>query len=178
MSHQPPSSDTNFSNHLIRALGEDDRARLISHLEPIDLPFEMGLETAEQEITHAYFPESGIASTVNPKDDDDPNEIEVGMIGREGCTGLPLILGNHTAINTIYMQGEGRGHRIRAETFRDLMDASRSMHNLLLRWVQVFLCQVTETAISNGPLHHRGSIGALAFDGARPYRLGGAPADP
>ena len=36
--------------------------------------------------------------------------IEVGLIGREGMTGLPVVLGNDRNSNEVFMQAAGHGH--------------------------------------------------------------------
>src|SRR5205823_6090990 len=65
-------------------------------------------------------------------------------------TGLPLILDNHLSTHSVYMQVGGSGHRIAAQPFRDAMAMSRTLHGLLLRFVQVFMIQLTQTAVANG----------------------------
>jgi hypothetical protein len=58
------SSFTPF-NKLLRAISNEDRERLRPDLEPIDLERDKDLEEPHEPILHAYFPESGIASSVS-----------------------------------------------------------------------------------------------------------------
>jgi CRP-like cAMP-binding protein len=48
------------------------------------------------------------------------------------------------------MQVAGNGHRIASDAFRDAMDRSRTLHGLFLKFVQVFMIQLTQTAVANG----------------------------
>ena len=64
---------------------------LSPHLEDVGLPVRKNLERASKRINTIYFPESGFASVVANGASKRP--IEVGIIGREGMTGLAVILG-------------------------------------------------------------------------------------
>ncbi|MES2483750.1 MAG: aldehyde dehydrogenase family protein, partial [Pseudomonadota bacterium] len=46
--------------------------------------------------------------------DNEDHRIEVGVIGYEGVTGVPLIMGDSRAQHSTYMQIPGSGHRIGA----------------------------------------------------------------
>ena len=58
-------------------------------------------------IDAAYFPESGFASVVAVQSS--KTEVEVGLIGREGMTGLAIVLGNHRSPHATYIQSAGTG---------------------------------------------------------------------
>jgi CRP-like cAMP-binding protein len=138
------------SNKLLRALSEEDRELLRPDLEALELARDQDLEKPHEPIREVYFLESGIASTVGGDHGGNDRPIEVGLIGREGVTGLPLILGDHLATHSIYMQVVGEGHRIAAQPFREALATSPTLHGLLLRFVQIFMIQLTQTAIANG----------------------------
>ena len=61
------------------------------HLTAVDLPLRKPLEVGRRLIEHVYFLESGIASVV--ANGDNKRSIEVGLIGREGMTGLAVVMG-------------------------------------------------------------------------------------
>ena len=143
------SSPFTLSNKLLRALSDEDRELLRQDLEALELPRDEDLEKPHEPIRDVYFLENGIASTVGGNHGGNDKPIEVGLIGREGVTGLPLILGNHLSTHSIYMQVAGEGHRIAAQPFREALANSRTLHGLLLRFVQVFMIQLTQTAIAN-----------------------------
>ena len=76
--------------------------------------------------------------------------IEVGIIGREGMTGLPVVLGNDRNSNEIFMQAAGHGQCMRAPSLREAIEKSATLHRSLLRYVHAFLEQATRTAVANG----------------------------
>ena len=82
----------NSSNKLLASLSTNDFDLLKPHLEPVTLGIRKNLEKPNQRISAAYFPESGFASVVAVQRG---KQVEVGLIGREGMTGLPIVLGNH-----------------------------------------------------------------------------------
>jgi hypothetical protein len=51
------------------------------------------MERPDRRVDAVYFPEAGFASVVAVQADD--TKVEVGLIGREGMSGLTIVLGNH-----------------------------------------------------------------------------------
>jgi CRP-like cAMP-binding protein len=135
------------SNHILSRLSRDDFALLEPHLEAVDLPVRKRLEAPRRRIDQVYFMESGFASVVaNGKG----ASIEIGIIGREGMTGLPLLLGHDRAQHETFMQLAGTGLRISAANLRRADEASITLHRSMLRYVHAFLQQTTTTALANG----------------------------
>ena len=85
---------------------------LAPHLEAVTLGLRKMLEKPNKRIEDVYFPETGFASVVAIQRGG--KEVEVGLIGREGMTGLPIVLGNHRSPHATYMQASGKGHSIPA----------------------------------------------------------------
>src|SRR5205085_12444643 len=81
-------------NRILSSLSGDDLELLQPHLEPVDLPLRKVLEQANKPIKAVYFPESGFASVVV----NTGKPIEVGLIGREGMTGLAVVFGVRQAV--------------------------------------------------------------------------------
>jgi CRP-like cAMP-binding protein len=118
------------------------------HLTLVDLPVSTQLETANARIDLVYFLERGFASVV--ADGPGKRSIEVGIIGREGMTGLALVLGNDRSTHETYMQAAGSAQRISAARLRKAMDQSARLHRSLLRCAHAFLIQTAQTAVANG----------------------------
>lgn len=137
-----------FGNRLLSRLSRADFSLLEPDLEPTDLPLFKQLETGNSRIASVYFIDRGFASVVAKG----PGKrgIEVGIIGREGMTGLPVVLGDDRARHETYIQAAGAGHCIRTAKLRQAIDQSVSLHQLLLHCVNAFLAQTTETALANG----------------------------
>ena len=134
-------------NMLLASLSAADSKRLQPHLAPVTLALRHVLEQPNRRIEHAYFMEAGMASVVAVQARE--TKVEVGLIGREGMSGLPIVLGNHRSPHSTYMQAAGQGQRISAGELRKALDASASLHASLLKFVQAFMMQTSHTAISN-----------------------------
>lgn len=96
-------------NYVLSSLSQSDYGLLEEYLEPVDLPVRKVLERRGRKISAIYFPESGFASVVA----NGITPIEVGIIGREGMTGLAVILGDDSNANDVFMQVAGQGHCMR-----------------------------------------------------------------
>src|SRR5947208_2806927 len=136
------------SNRILSCLPRHDLALLEPHLEPIDLPLRKSLETRRKRIDHVYFVESGFASVV--ANGTSKPGIEVGIIGREGMTGLAIVLGIDRAQHATYIQVAGKGLRISATRLREADARSITLHRAMLRFAHSFLAQTTTTALANG----------------------------
>ena len=77
-------------NRVLSRLSRADAALLKPHLGPVDLPLLMPLEVANSRIDTIYFIDHGFASVV--ADGPGKRDLEVGLIGREGMTGLAVVL--------------------------------------------------------------------------------------
>jgi CRP-like cAMP-binding protein len=134
-------------NRLLSSLSKADLGLLLPDLEAVSLDLRKVLERPNKRIDDVYFPDAGFASVVavQPKQ----TKVEVGLIGREGMTGLPVVLGNHKTPHETYIQAAGHGQRLNATKLRKAMAASSSLQSLLLKFVQAFMVQTAQTAISN-----------------------------
>ena len=137
-----------YENFILRNLSARDLEALVKYLDPIDLPRGFQLANYGEPISYVCFPEIGVSSTVAKTPQD--REIELGIIGREGVIGVPVLLGNFSSPHATYMQLPGHGHRIASDRFPAAMEESRSLKAILLRFVHSFLIQVGGTAVANG----------------------------
>jgi CRP-like cAMP-binding protein len=115
---------------------------------PLPLSIRLVLEPANKPIKHNYFIASGLASVIAIGKNG--HRLEVGIIGRDGMTGLPVVLGNDRSPNETFIQVAGTGSRIAADDLRQAMRKSASLTRLLLNFVNAFLIQTSHTALSNG----------------------------
>ena len=84
----------------------------------------MGTRLVEPDtpIEHVYFLEQGIASVVAITSQG--RRIEAGIVGREGLTGIPVLLGADRTPHECFIQTSGEGLRIGADDLRRAMAAS------------------------------------------------------
>ena len=138
---------TTSLNHILSRLSGADLRLLERHLEPVDLPVRRQLEERNKRVEHVYFPESGFASVVA----NGVRNIEVGIIGREGMSGLSVVMGSDAnPVNETYIQIAGQGQRMAATALRDAIGASVSLHQVMLRYAHTFMVQTSQTALANG----------------------------
>ena len=136
------------NNILLQTLAADDFERLAPHLECVPLEQDQMLAPAGQPIEHVYFPDGGIASIVVIGFND--GRTEVGIFGRDGMSGLPVLLGADSSPQEVFMQVNGTtALRIRTAAFLAAVHDSRTMQALFLRYVQTLLIQSSQSTVAN-----------------------------
>ncbi|MBC8012812.1 MAG: Crp/Fnr family transcriptional regulator [Methyloceanibacter sp.] len=146
MLHSPKQSV--IKNHLLARLKPEDAQLIESNLKHVELARRQPIEQPNKPIKYVYFPESGMVSIVT--NGARKKQLEVGIIGREGVTGLTVILGNDRSPHSTYVQMPGDGYRITADDLRCAIAKSPTLHGALLNYVQAFMTQTAHTAASNG----------------------------
>ena len=135
-------------NVLLRALPPDDLGRLRPHLDPVPLPRGEAVIRPGEPFEHAWFPEGGLGSIVSEADGE--QRLEVGMFGREGMSPAALVLGSDRTPLRTEVQVEGTWLRVEADVLRRATERSPASHGVLVRYAQVFLLTVSQTALANG----------------------------
>ena len=135
------------SNRILSRLSRADFRLLEPHLEPVDLPVRKMLHPRKKRIEHVYFPESGIVSVVANGE----TELEIGIIGREGMTGMAVVFDSNGRVpHDTYVQVAGSGRRLSEGRLQEAMEASTSLLKTLLRSAHDFMTQTADTALANG----------------------------
>ena len=141
-------SRAGLRNHLFAKMRPEDWELIAPNLEQIALKERQVVEVPGKPITHVYFIEIGVVSVVAVNADD--HRIEVGVIGNEGMTGVPLVMGDNRAQHSAYMQIAGNGYRMPAAAFTEALRKSDSLTALMLKSAQAFMIQTAHTALANG----------------------------
>jgi CRP-like cAMP-binding protein len=102
-------------------------------------------------IEAVYFPETGYASMLATMEDGDA--AEVGLVGREGFVGLPVLLGADFDDVEAMVQNPGTALRMGTAAFREALERIPALRTLLLRYALVHHGQVARTAACNGRHH-------------------------
>lgn len=135
-------------NQLLSALPPEDYAALQPVLEPVTLRRKDVLVQPGKPIPHVHFIESGVASVVVGTPDG--KRIEVGIVGREGFTGTPLLFDVDTIPHETFIQIEGEALRMSRAAFRDMVEARPVFRKVLMRYGHVYQLHAAQTALSNG----------------------------
>jgi CRP-like cAMP-binding protein len=143
----PQTLNSQPQNRLLQALSADDFGLLQPHLTPVSLPVRHMMQAPDRPIEAIVFPESGMGSILAGSDS---QQIEVGIFGREGMSGVPVLLGSDRSSEEAFVQIAGHGLRMPAEALRQAMRESMSLQQLLLRYAQSMMTQTSHTAFANG----------------------------
>ena len=136
-----------LSNQLLNFLSAKDRNLLTPNLKRIPLVLRQSLENANQAIENIYFPEDGVASVVG--DSKSLGEIEIGIVGKEGMTGLMVVMGNDRSPYNTFVQVAGSDFMLFAGNLHSAMKKSSTLRDFLLHYAQVFMIQTSQTALAN-----------------------------
>jgi CRP-like cAMP-binding protein len=137
-----------IKNHVLAGLPGEDYARLLPDLEFVQLPPGEKLYKSGDAIEHVYFPGDGLVSLVTHMNDG--TTVEVGIIGRDGMVGIPVLLGNDIAFEEAVVQIEGSGMRMRSAALKESLKGSHSpLLTQLLLYTRALMKQVGRTAACN-----------------------------
>jgi CRP-like cAMP-binding protein len=135
-------------NILLRSLEPHDYELLEPHLERIKLDVGNVIANANEEIDKVCFPEGGVVSFSDLLAGGAP--IGIGIIGLEGVTGWPVLLGCATSPHEATVAvGGGTALCIPNAALLETCGRSPSLNSLLLRFVQSFTIQLGRTIVSN-----------------------------
>src|SRR3954449_4296504 len=104
-------------NYLLSTLPPDDFARLVDALQPVTLALRQVLHEADERIGTVYFLEAGTASMTVTLGDGEG--LEVGLVGRDGLVGLPVVLGTDIADTEATVQVPGTALCLRASALQE-----------------------------------------------------------
>lgn len=143
----PPYSKKNY---LIAALPDEVQKRLLPSLELVNLPLGKVLYESGDTLHHVYFPTDCIISLLYVMKDGASAEISV--VGNEGILGTALFLGGGSTSSRAIVQSAGHAYRMGEKTFKAEFGRHTEMFILLLRYTQVLITQIAQTAVCNR--HH------------------------
>lgn len=136
-----------IGNSLLAAVPRKVYARLLAGLEPVTLNFGEVLYEPGQAIRHVYFPDASLVSLLTLADGH--LALEVGLIGREGMVGIPLVLGHHVSAVRALVQGSGTALRMASATFIKELRLSLPLQRELYSYVHTLMAQISQTAACN-----------------------------
>jgi CRP-like cAMP-binding protein len=136
-----------YKNRILASLSRAEISRLAPHLSPVTLPAGKTLLNPGEEITHAYFLETGLASVVVAMSNG--STVESGITGNEGVIGIPVLLGTKSMPTRTFMQIPGEGFRIKAQRLSDEYERPGTLRKHINWYFQAHLVQTAQTAACN-----------------------------
>lgn len=146
-SHVDKTHDTRFSNHILSALPRAEYEDLLPALRRVRLSRGTVLHEAGGIIQDCFFPTSGTVSLLGTTLEGD--DVEVGLVGKEGMAGVHAILNARTVPYRVMAQADAEGLLIKAHALQERAGRGGALHALLLRYTHALLCQVSQSVICN-----------------------------
>ncbi len=134
-------------NSLLGALPRKEQRRLLAGLEEVSLTFGDVLYEPGDTIHHVYFPVNSLVSLLVLADGH--LALEVGLIGRDGMVGIPLILGHERSPVRALVQGSGSALRMTAAHLLREFRLSAPLRRELYRYTHALMAQISQTAACN-----------------------------
>jgi len=110
----------------------------------MDLKIGDVLQEPGEQIRYVYFPVAGMISLLVPVQGH--SNLEVGLVGAEGCLGIPVVLGVPSSPLQGLVQGAGAALRISSRRFRRELKSSPVLRHTMNRYACVLMAQLAESA--------------------------------
>jgi len=142
-----PDSNESVENRLLAALPAEDYERLRPNLR--EVAFSLGEVVYEfgGELDYVFFPTNSIVSLLYTMENGD--SAEMGLTGNEGVVGIALFMGGGTMPNRAVVQSAGGALRMKAKILKDEFARGGRFQQLLLRYTQALITQISQTAVCN-----------------------------
>jgi CRP-like cAMP-binding protein len=146
---KPPPTDARgnpIHNEILSGLS-NGCGELLAKLEYVRLKVHSVLFEPGDALKSVYFGNSGMISilTVFP----DGKSVEVGLVGKEGFVGLPLLVGFQTASTRAVSQLDATAFRVNGEALMALLPRCPELEQRLQQYSQISTMQVTQIAACN-----------------------------
>ncbi|RZW00176.1 MAG: Crp/Fnr family transcriptional regulator [Rhodobacteraceae bacterium] len=134
-------------NQILASIAPPLRETVLEHCQSAMLVAETPLAEAGETVDTVYFPESSVISIVSTYHDG--ATIEVANVGREGCTGVGLVLGNSQALISSVVQVSGQSLTMSSKTFSHLKRTIPEFEVAINASVQGLIYQVMVSGACN-----------------------------
>jgi CRP-like cAMP-binding protein len=147
---RPINSDQDgneIHNEILLGLPQKERSVVFSKLEFVRLTQFQLLQESGTAIRAVFFTDQGMLSTVTVFSDG--NSVEVGLVGKEGFVGLPVVVGFSSTPVRVTVQIPGSAFRMNAETLTGILKDCPQLTSSLHRYAQIIAMQVAQIASCN-----------------------------
>jgi CRP-like cAMP-binding protein len=134
-------------NGLLAALPRDEYERLLPNLQQVS--FSLGEVVYEfgGHLDYVFFPTTSIVSLLYTMENG--SSAEMGLTGNDGVVGIALFMGGGTMPNRAVVQSAGAAIRLKAKVLQDEFALGGKFQQLLLRYTQALITQISQTAVCN-----------------------------
>ncbi len=134
-------------NWILDRLPASEFARIKPYLVEEALRSKRTLQKHGTVVESAYFPTSGMISLVAVMRDG--AQVEVGLVGRRGMLGIPLVLGDEISAHDAEVQIPGAALCMPASALRNAIEISPKLQKILLRYGHALLIAAAQSAACN-----------------------------
>jgi CRP-like cAMP-binding protein len=134
-------------NEILLGLPPKEYDLIFSKLEFVRLKTHQLLHEPGDTIRSAYFCNTGLISILSVFPDG--KSVEVGLIGKEGFVGIPLVVGFRTAATRAIVQIEASAFRVDSEALTAILRQCPGLERQLQQFSQIMAMQVTQIAACN-----------------------------
>ncbi|WP_306522672.1 Crp/Fnr family transcriptional regulator [Rheinheimera sp.] len=137
-------------NRLLCELPDEVKERIFPHLELVPLTLGQVISEAGSKLRYVYFPTDSIISLLYVMENG--SSAEIAVVGNDGMVGVALFMGGESTTSRAVVQSGGFAYRLFGQRLKDEFNRHGPLLHLLLRYSQVLLTQMAQTAVCNR--HH------------------------
>ena len=141
------TTDGYEGNGILAALPRDEIDKLEPHFRRAEMRREQEIYAPHEQIREVWFPVSGMISLVTQLGSG--AQAEVGVVGREGMTGLPLYTGARNLAFRAAVQIPGEALVADIETILRAQDRDPRVRQVIERATSAFIALISQTAACN-----------------------------
>lgn len=136
-----------IGNLILRGLPRKESALILPALEFVRLRLHQVLHEAGETIKSGYFLNHGLASVLASQPDG--KNIEVGLIGKEGFVGLPVIFGFKTSGLRVNTQADATAYRVDVGAMLAMLPQCPGLERQIQQFSMILAMQSTQLAACN-----------------------------
>ena len=144
---QTATPNQRIKTRLLAALPADEFKRLRPHLRPVEFALGEVVYEFGAQLDYVFFPTTSIISLLYTMENG--ASAEMGLTGNDGVVGIALFMGGGTMPNRAVIQSAGGALRMRANVLQDEFALGGRFQQLLLRYTQALITQISQTAVCN-----------------------------
>jgi CRP-like cAMP-binding protein len=134
-------------NRLLSALPADQYARLRPHLKMVEFALGEVIYEFAGQLDYVFFPTTSIVSLLYTMENG--TSAEMGLTGNDGVVGIAVFMGGGTMPNRAVVQSAGAALKMKAKVLQDEFARGGKFQQLLLRYTQALITQISQTAVCN-----------------------------
>jgi CRP-like cAMP-binding protein len=141
------TNGNSIHNEILLGLPRKEYDAVFADLEFVEMRTHDLLNEMGEPIEYCYFVNSGLASILNVTADG--KSVEVGLTGKEGLVGLPLVVGLKTSASRVVVQIAGTAFRLSATNMVRVLRKCAQLEKRLNRYSQELGMQSMQVAACN-----------------------------